>query len=95
MCQVFKNDPARVPLHPWEAPHQAWERVHIDFAGPFKEKMWLIIIDALSKWPVVISMTSTDSNKTVEVLCTLFARYVWSTKNYCDRQWNSIYFLNI
>ena len=74
-CQVFKNDPARAPLHPWEAPNQAWERVHIDFAGPFKGKMWLIIIDALSKWPEVIPMPSTDSNKTVEVLRSLFARY--------------------
>ena len=74
-CQAFKNDPARAPLHPWETPNQSWERVHIDFAGPFKGKMWLIIIDALSKWPEVIPMMSTDSNKTVEVLRSLFARY--------------------
>ena len=74
-CQVFKNDPARALLHRWEAPSKSWERVHIDIAGPFKGKMWLIIIDALSKWPEVIPMTSTDSNKTVEVLRSLFARY--------------------
>ena len=60
---VFKNDPARAPPHLWETPNQAWERVHIDFAEPFKGKMWLIIIDALSKWPETIPMTSTDSNK--------------------------------
>ena len=53
-CQVFKNDPGRAPLHPWEAPSQAWERVHIDFAGPFKGTMWMIIVDAFSKWPEVI-----------------------------------------
>ena len=74
-CQVFKNDPARAPLHPWETPNEAWERVHIDFAGPFKGKMWLIIVDAFSKWPEVIQMTTTTAEKTVEVLRALFSRF--------------------
>ena len=75
-CQAFKKDPARASLHPWEAPNQSWERIHIDFVGPFNRKMWLIIIiDALSKWLEVIPMTNTDSNKTLEVLRSLFARY--------------------
>ena len=74
-CQVFKNDPGRAPLHPWEAPSQAWERVHIDFAGPFKGTMWMIIVDAFSKWPEVIQMTTTTAEKTVEILRSLFLRY--------------------
>ena len=74
-CQVFKNDPGRAPLHPWEAPSQAWERVHIDFAGPFKGTMWMIIVDAFSKWPEVIQMTTTTAEKTVEILRSLFSRY--------------------
>ena len=74
-CQVFKNDPARAPYHSWETPNQTWGRIHIDFAGPFEKKMWLIIVDALSKWPAVIPMTTTTSHKTFKVLRSPFARY--------------------
>ena len=28
---------------------RAWERVHIDFAGPFMNDMFLIVVDAYSK----------------------------------------------
>ena len=65
-CQIFKNDPGRTPLHPWETPNEAWERVHINFARPFKGKMWLIIVDAFSKWPEVIQMTTTTAEKTIK-----------------------------
>ena len=58
-----------------EVPSQAWERVHIDFAGPFKGIMWMIIVDAFSKWPEVIQMTTTTAEKTVEILRSLFSRY--------------------
>jgi hypothetical protein len=34
-CQKNQNMPAIAPLHPWEWPSSPWERVHIDFAGPF------------------------------------------------------------
>lgn len=37
--------------------------------------MWLIIVDAFSKWPEVIQMTTTTAEKTVEVLRSLFSRY--------------------
>ena len=74
-CQLFKKDPTRAPNHPWEKPKNPWERLHIDFAGPFKGYMWLILVDALTKWPEVIQMSTTSSEQTVEVLRSLFARY--------------------
>ncbi|CAC5359621.1 unnamed protein product [Mytilus coruscus] len=51
-----------------------WKRIHIDFAGPFLDQMFLIIIDAHSKWPEVIPMKSTTSTQTIRVLRTIFAR---------------------
>ncbi|XP_073942471.1 uncharacterized protein [Choristoneura fumiferana] len=30
--------------------HQVWERIHIDFAGPYEGTYWLVLSDALSKW---------------------------------------------
>ena len=40
---------------------EPWQRIYIDFAGPFKNKMWLIVVDAHSKWPEVLEMLSTSA----------------------------------
>ena len=45
----------------------------MDFAGPFKGKMFLIVIDAFSKWPEVVVMQGTSADITVEKLRTIFA----------------------
>ena len=74
-CQQHRHQPAKAPLHPWEWPAEPWQRIHIDFAGEFLGKMWLIVVDAHSKWPEVIPMTSTTTAKTVEHLRTIFARH--------------------
>ena len=55
-CSQNARDPFRVPLHQWEVPAQPWQRLHIDFAGPYKDKMWLLVIDAFSKWPEIHCM---------------------------------------
>ena len=34
--QGIRNAPQPVPLHPWAWPTQVWQRIHIDFAGPFQ-----------------------------------------------------------
>ena len=59
--QQFKNNPTKAPNHPWEKPQKPSERVHIDFAGPFKGHMWLILVDALTKWEEVIQISTTSS----------------------------------
>ena len=74
-CQEQKSSPAVAPLHPWIWPTAPWKRVHVDFAGPFLDKMFLVIVDAHSKWPEVIPMSSTTAPKTIAALQTLFAKY--------------------
>ena len=64
-CQEVKNNPPVAPLHPWIWPTQPWKRVHIDFTGPFKSHMFLVVIDAHSKWPEVKMMQSTTSQRTI------------------------------
>ena len=34
-CQAVKKAPSTAPLHPWIWPSKPWQRIHIDFAGPF------------------------------------------------------------
>ena len=48
-CQKVQFEAPTVPLHPWEWPIKPWQRIHLDYAGPFMEHMFLIIVDAHSK----------------------------------------------
>ncbi|XP_015778003.1 PREDICTED: uncharacterized protein K02A2.6-like [Acropora digitifera] len=74
-CQQNQNMPTKVPLHPWEWATTPWQRIHIDYAGPFQNSMFLVVVDAHSKWPEVIPVSSTTSSSTIEVLRDLFARF--------------------
>ena len=48
-CQQNRNMPPGAPLIPWDWPSQPWERIHVDFAGPFLVSMFIIVVDAMSK----------------------------------------------
>ena len=60
-------------LCPWEWPSRPWQRVHIDFTGPFQGANFLVAVDAHSKWPEVKIMGITTTSKTIEVLRKVFA----------------------
>ena len=47
-CQAVQSVPAVAPLHPWAWPSRSWQRIHVDYAGPFKNKHFLIVVDAHS-----------------------------------------------
>ena len=72
-CQAVKQSPAATPLHPWVWPARPWQRVHVDFAGPFMGKMFLLAVDAHSKWGEVYPMLKTTTSKTIELLQHMFA----------------------
>ena len=56
------------------------EDTHVDFGWPYQSKMFLIVVDAHSKWPEVIQMSSTPAEQTVVVSRQLiFATYLWPT----------------
>jgi len=72
-CQEAARDPVRVPLHQWDTPRNPWQRLHIDYAGPYRGTMWLLVIDAYSKWPEVHAMSATTAQATVQQLRKIFA----------------------
>ncbi|XP_025758532.1 uncharacterized protein K02A2.6-like [Oreochromis niloticus] len=74
-CQRVQKEPGLAPLHPWLWPSCPWERIHVDFAGPFEGHMYLVVVDAHSKWPEVHIMDSTTAGKTIQVLRGLFSRH--------------------
>ena len=73
-CLQARSAPQTVELHNWPQCHRPMERVHIDFAGPIDGTMYLIVVDAYSKWPEVIPMKSTTSDHIKDVLFHLFCR---------------------
>ena len=74
-CQAVRSEPSAAPLHPWLWPNQPWQRIHVDFAGPFRGRQFLVVIDAHSKWPEVIPMQTTTSTATIHELRRLFSSY--------------------
>ena len=74
-CQANKHSPPKAPLHPWAWPSAPWQRVHIDFAGPVRGQMLLILTDAYSKWPEVYVVSSTTASMTITKLRETFARF--------------------
>ena len=66
LSQEFKKhyrNPAKAPLYNLNWPSEPWKRIHVDFAGPFMNKWFLIVIDAHSKWleiKMISSITSAD-----------------------------------
>ena len=74
-CVTAARDLMRVPLHQWELPLRPWQRVHIDYAGSFKGKMWLLMFDAYSKWPEIHEMKTTTAEATISMLKQIFAAH--------------------
>ncbi|XP_039465072.1 uncharacterized protein K02A2.6-like [Oreochromis aureus] len=67
-CHKHHKSPPTAPLHPWEWPESPWSRIHVDYAGPFLGKMFLIIVDAHSKWMDVYPVKFSTSQVTIEKL---------------------------
>ena len=72
-CQSHQSAPAESPLHPWEWPVLPWLKVHIEYASLFEGEMFLVVVDAYSKWLNVHCMKSTTSTATTEKLREIFA----------------------
>ena len=69
-CQENSREPTRAPILTGEDPKDPWKRLHMDFAGPFEGSIWLIVIDAATKWPEVIKINNdtTTAERTIEIL---------------------------
>ena len=70
-----QDDPPTLPLIPWNWPTRPWSRLHIDYLCPFLGHMWLLIVDAHSKWLEVFPMASTSSSATIQCLRDVFSRF--------------------
>ncbi|KHJ85630.1 hypothetical protein OESDEN_14640 [Oesophagostomum dentatum] len=60
--------PVKTVLNSWAVETKPWERIHIDYAGPLNGKMYLVVVDAYSKWPEVSVMLSSSTAATLKEL---------------------------
>ena len=67
--------PPTSPLNPLPWPAKPWSRIHVDYEGPFLNHIFLIVIDAGSKWIETFPMLTSTSRATIQYLKTLFAQF--------------------
>lgn len=74
-CLMERQSPPKSYLHVWEHPKVAWQRLHIDFLGPINAKLYMVVVDAYSKWVEVEEVSSTSSKVVLSKLRPMFARF--------------------
>ena len=74
-CQEVQSSPPVAPLNPWKWPSVPWARLHLDFAGPFENKMFLILIDPHSKWIEAFCTPNATSQTVIKEIRNTFARF--------------------
>lgn len=71
-CIQNRADPPATVLGHWEGASRRWQRVHIDYAGPFQGRQWLVWIDAHTKFAGASIVKNADSASTIRVLREVF-----------------------
>ncbi|KAK2724599.1 hypothetical protein QYM36_001180 [Artemia franciscana] len=84
-CQLQQSNPATFNS-PWPKVTRAWERVHIDFAGPFYGKIFMIVTETFSRWIEVVLMNSMSSTASIDALGSIFSRYGFPVTLVSDNQ---------
>ena len=74
-CRQCQQSPPTVPMQAWEWPAQPWSRIHIEYAGPIQGKMFLVVVDAHSKWIEVSIVNSATSVVTIQKLRSMFSTH--------------------
>ncbi|KAJ1526552.1 hypothetical protein ONE63_008139 [Megalurothrips usitatus] len=49
-CQATRSNRPRAPVTPWPRADAPWSRLHVDFAGPFKGRHFLVVVDSHTAW---------------------------------------------
>lgn len=73
ICQTYQRNNSPGPVHPWRWPDKPWHRVHADYFGPINGTMFLLIIDAYSKWIDVYPVHHATTETTITKMRSSFA----------------------
>ena len=67
--------PAKAPVHHWERSNAPWTRIHVDFAGPFLGKMFLVLYDTYSKWIELFALNNIKTATLIKCLRRTFSTH--------------------
>ena len=67
-CQQVFNKPDQIM-------YSLWQIIHIDYAGPYLGEMFLVVVDAYSRWLEVKVMKGTTSGKTIEEFRSIYVTH--------------------
>ncbi|KII68330.1 hypothetical protein RF11_06774 [Thelohanellus kitauei] len=67
-CQICQRNGPQLhatSLNPWNSASYPLESIHVDFSGPVDGSMWMVLIDAFTKWIEVVpkSIISDDGKQ--------------------------------
>ncbi|XP_029171893.1 uncharacterized protein K02A2.6-like [Nylanderia fulva] len=74
-CNLIRNDPPKTQTLTWKPAERAFQRVHIDYAGPFMGHYFFVLVDAFSKWPEVLITKNITSNTTIKCCRQIFSTF--------------------
>ena len=73
-CLENRKMPVKT-TYEWISPGRPWSRLHIDFAGPFQNRIFLIVVDSFSKWPEIRLVNNMTSATVLKHLRYIFAQH--------------------
>lgn len=75
VCAAVADAPPGHTPHSWPWPQRPWSRIHLDFLGPIGGRMYLVVVDACSKWIEAIRMIRTTAQAVIAALRDLWAKF--------------------
>ena len=71
----MRSAPPTTQIHPWIFSARPWSRIHVEFTGPISGFMYMVVVDAYSKFSEVVKMTNTTAQTTITALRDIFSRH--------------------
>lgn len=75
-CGQIRKNPPKAPIHHWDEPSENFDRVHMDYAGPFQDHHFFLLVDAKSRWlEVRFSKNAPTTDTTIQYLRDIFSTH--------------------
>lgn len=74
-CAQHADAPPSASPRLWPWPHRPWTRLHLDFMGPIGGRLYLVVVDSMSKWLEVFLVPNTSARSTISKLSELWSRF--------------------
>ncbi|UYV69861.1 K02A2.6-like [Cordylochernes scorpioides] len=76
-CRICQESASMPPstISEWTWPEKPWHRLHLDLAGPFMGRMFMVLVDAHTKWLEIVIIKDITSRTIIGHLREIFARF--------------------